>query len=48
MLDLGERRISLTENAVEKRGIRYKHGNCPEFSCLYISLRDSIGHLLLF
>jgi len=24
---LAERRISLTENAVEKRGIWYKHGN---------------------
>ena len=29
---LAERCISLSENAVEKRGIGYKHGNCPEFS----------------
>ena len=42
MAVLVERCISLTENAVEKRGIWYKHGNCPEFSCLYMSFRDSL------
>ncbi len=42
MAVLAERCISLTENAVEKRGIWYKHGNCPEFSCLYMSFRDSL------
>ena len=36
-MDLGEKCISLAENAVEKRGIYYKHGNCSEFSCLYMS-----------
>ena len=42
MAVLVERRICLTENAVDKRGIQYKHGNCPEFSCLYGVLRDSL------
>ena len=42
MLFFAEKGISLTENAVEKRGIWYKHGNCPEFSCLYMSFRDSL------
>ncbi len=42
MAVLAERRISLTENAVEKRGILYKHGNGSEFSCLYMSFRDNM------
>ena len=39
MLFFAEKGISLTENAVEKRGIWYKHGNCSEFACLYMSFR---------
>jgi len=42
MLIFAEKGISVTENAVGKRGIWYKHGNRPEFSCLYMSFRDSL------